>query len=140
MMHPFDEAWEVIKFMAGGSQGPPNDWDAYVSYVINLYEAAQMEDDAARAELQQLRENNSDQIASIIRDWNRQQEQQHSPSVVGVTAGPPDLFGQTGGQTMEAETQAFERGGMWFSYPSGRIIGDKFPEGYEVVDNKGNPV
>lgn len=132
-LSPFELAWSILK-----NDNVGEEWE---EYIIDLWEQTRYGDDAEASEAEAELENMKQflPVDRIIQDeQTRRQELADETKLMfsGPTIEKPSIFGGRGGQTMsaEAETEAYKgMGGMWYSYPSGRIIGPDLPEGITEV-------
>ena len=131
-LSPFELAWAILKNDIG------EEWE---EHIIDLWEQTRYGDDteaqAAEAELESMKDFLP--VDKIIQEEQSRRQglaEEAKLSFSEPTVEKPSMFGGKGGQTMsaEAETEAYKGiGGMWYSHPSGRIIGPDLPEGITEV-------
>jgi len=135
---PFELAWAVLKWEDEGNVD--TQWE---DAIIDLYYEARTGSDAkvaqVEATLDQWREEGID-VDGIIERYLESARIESEENKQIFNPPKPLLFpsSEKGGQTMTTErgieTEAYKgTGGMWYSYPSGRIIGPDLPEGITEV-------
>ena len=135
---PFELAWAVLKWE--GENTVDTEWE---DAIIDLYYESRTGSDAkvaqAEATLDQWREEGID-VDGIIERYLESTRIEAEENKQIFNPPKPLLFpsSEKGGQTMtterEIETEAYKgTGGMWYSYPSGRILGPDLPEGFTEI-------